>query len=69
MTGKILIRRSPLCHRFVFADSIGAEATMNDQTVEKKLGPVWWTLRIALGAGPFLAGLDKFFNLLTDWSM
>ena len=42
---------------------------MNDQTVEKKLGPVWWTLRIALGAWPFLAGLDKFFNLLTDWSM
>lgn len=42
---------------------------MKDETVEKKLGPVWWTLRIALGAGPFLAGLDKFFNLLTDWSM
>ena len=29
----------------------------------------WWALRIGLGLGPFLAGLDKFFNLLTDWSM
>jgi hypothetical protein len=26
-------------------------------------------LRIALGAVPFLAGLDKFFNLLTNWTM
>lgn len=29
----------------------------------------WWTLRFGLGLGPFLAGLDKFFNLLTDWGM
>ena len=29
----------------------------------------WWALRIGLGVGPFLAGLDKFFNLLTDWTM
>jgi uncharacterized membrane protein YphA (DoxX/SURF4 family) len=35
----------------------------------KKLVTVWWVLRIGLGLGPFLAGLDKFFNLLTDWTM
>lgn len=35
----------------------------------KKLDSVWWALRIGLGLGPFLAGLDKFFNVLTDWSM
>lgn len=29
----------------------------------------WWALRIGVGLGPFLAGLDKFFNVLTDWSM
>ena len=34
---------------------------------ENKLNSVWWALRIGLGAGPFLAGLDKFFNLLTNW--
>ena len=28
----------------------------------------WWVLRVALGLGPFLAGADKFFNVLTDWS-
>jgi uncharacterized membrane protein YphA (DoxX/SURF4 family) len=35
----------------------------------KELNAVWWTLRIGLGLGPFLAGLDKFFNLLADWTM
>jgi hypothetical protein len=29
----------------------------------------WWVLKIGLGLGPFLAGLDKFFNILTNWSM
>jgi uncharacterized membrane protein YphA (DoxX/SURF4 family) len=27
----------------------------------------YWALRIAFGLVPFLAGLDKFFNLLTNW--
>lgn len=31
------------------------------------IGSAWWALRIGLGVGPFLAGLDKFFNLLTNW--
>jgi hypothetical protein len=26
-------------------------------------------LKIALGLAPFLAGLDKFFNVLTDWTV
>jgi uncharacterized membrane protein YphA (DoxX/SURF4 family) len=34
-----------------------------------RLNVAWWTLRVGLGAGPFLAGLDKFFNLLTNWDM
>jgi uncharacterized membrane protein YphA (DoxX/SURF4 family) len=34
----------------------------------KRLDQVWWALRIGLGVGPFLAGLDKFFNLLADWN-
>lgn len=28
----------------------------------------WWMLRVVIGAAAFLAGLDKFFNLLTDWT-
>lgn len=36
---------------------------------DKGLNSAWWALRIGLGAGPFLAGLDKFFNILADWGM
>src|SRR5215475_3340284 len=32
-----------------------------------RLTTPWWALRIVLGAAAFLAGLDKFFNLLADW--
>jgi uncharacterized membrane protein YphA (DoxX/SURF4 family) len=34
---------------------------------DEKLNNTWWTLRIALGLAPIVAGLDKFFNLLTNW--
>ena len=33
----------------------------------KHVGPAWWALRIGLGGAAFLAGLDKFFNLLANW--
>jgi uncharacterized membrane protein YphA (DoxX/SURF4 family) len=33
------------------------------------LNAAWWALRVGLGLGPFLAGLDKFFNILADWGM
>lgn len=32
-----------------------------------RLTTPWWALRAALGAAAFLAGLDKFFNLLAYW--
>ena len=31
------------------------------------LSRTYWILRITYGLVPFLAGLDKFFNLLTNW--
>ncbi|HXU02217.1 MAG TPA: DoxX family membrane protein [Polyangia bacterium] len=34
---------------------------------QKLVDSVWWTLRMSFGVVPFLAGLDKFFNLLTFW--
>jgi uncharacterized membrane protein YphA (DoxX/SURF4 family) len=34
---------------------------------EGHLDDVYWLLRTGLGATAFLAGLDKFTNLLTDW--
>ena len=36
---------------------------------DSKLNSAWWALRVGLGAAAFLAGLDKFFNLLTNWEM
>ena len=36
---------------------------------DSRLDRAWWALRIGLGVGPFLAGLDKYLNLLTDWTM
>src|SRR5215510_10596622 len=37
--------------------------------LDPRLSAAWWALRIGLGAGPIVAGLDKFFNLLTIWDM
>jgi hypothetical protein len=34
--------------------------------IERLTSP-FWALRIGLGGVAFLAGLDKFFNLLADW--
>lgn len=36
--------------------------------MDRRLLPTWWALKLALGLAPFLAGLDKFFNLLTNWT-
>jgi len=34
-----------------------------------RLNTVWWALRIGLGVGPVLTGIDKYFNKLTAWEM
>jgi uncharacterized membrane protein YphA (DoxX/SURF4 family) len=36
---------------------------------DKRLELPWWLLRIGLGLGPIITGIDKFFNKLTDWTM
>lgn len=41
---------------------------MRDDNEQRVIDTSWWTLRIAFGLVPLLAGLDKFFNLLTDWT-
>jgi uncharacterized membrane protein YphA (DoxX/SURF4 family) len=35
----------------------------------KGLESAWWALRMGLGVGAFLAGLDKFFDVLASWEM
>ena len=34
---------------------------------DPRLEQAWWVLRLGLGVGPFLAGLDKYFDLLANW--
>ena len=36
-------------------------------TTHSNLNQTWRALRVTYGLVAFLAGLDKFFNLLTDW--
>lgn len=36
---------------------------------DDRLNASWWVLRIGLGVGPIVAGIDKYFNRLTDWTM
>jgi len=39
------------------------------QRLDKRLNAGWWALRIGLGLGPIVAGVDKYFNKLTQWDM
>lgn len=39
------------------------------KTFDHRLNDSWWALRIALGVMPIIAGVDKYFNKLTDWGM
>jgi len=49
-----------------FGLSAVKEETMH-KGFDSRLDQAWWALRIGLGVGPFLAGLDKYFNLLANW--
>jgi len=37
--------------------------------MNQRLNSSWWALRVGLGVAPFFAGLDKFFNILTNWKV
>ena|SRR5947207_6780176 len=42
---------------------------MEKRKFDKRLELPWWALRIGLGVGPIITGVDKFFNKITDWTM
>jgi hypothetical protein len=37
--------------------------------LDDRLNVSWWALRVGLGVGPIVTGIDKYFNKLADWSM
>jgi len=36
---------------------------------DEHLNTAWWVLRIGVGVGPIITGIDKYFNKLADWGM
>lgn len=36
---------------------------------DKNLNSAWWALKIGLGVGPIITGIDKYFDKLADWGM
>jgi uncharacterized membrane protein YphA (DoxX/SURF4 family) len=40
---------------------------MTTEREQRVIDTAWWTLRVTFGLVPLVAGLDKFFNLLTNW--
>jgi hypothetical protein len=36
---------------------------------DEHLNTAWWVLRVGLGVGPIITGIDKYFNKLADWGM
>ena len=36
---------------------------------DNRLNAGWWVLRIGLGVGPIITGIDKYFDKLADWGM
>jgi hypothetical protein len=39
------------------------------EDIDSRLNASWWALRIGLGVGPIITGIDKYFNKLADWGM
>lgn len=50
-------------------EAVGIEPANGQVRADSRLATAWLALRIGLGLGTFVAGLDKFLNLLTTWSM
>jgi len=46
---------------------VAKEDEMTEIRHTSGLESAFWALRIGLGGAAFLAGLDKYFNLLADW--
>ncbi|MEO6965812.1 MAG: hypothetical protein ABI076_07935 [Acidobacteriaceae bacterium] len=39
------------------------------KNLDGHLNAAWWALKIGLGVGPIITGIDKYFDKLADWGM
>jgi hypothetical protein len=37
--------------------------------LDSRLNTAWWALKLGVGLGPIIAGVDKYSNKLADWGM
>src|SRR6266850_2178718 len=51
----------------VTSSALAAHLGGGKLSMDRNLQSAWWPLRLAFFVGPFVAGLDKFFHLLTNW--
>ena len=60
---------SETCNQIARRDSVSGDMETNSTSLHQTpdLSGTYQLLRLTYGIVPFLAGLDKFFNLLTDW--
>jgi uncharacterized membrane protein YphA (DoxX/SURF4 family) len=56
-----------VCNDAAATHSIAAGGKMHNTESNNRLNTTWWALRVLFGFVPIAAGLDKFFNLLTNW--
>jgi uncharacterized membrane protein YphA (DoxX/SURF4 family) len=56
-----------VCNQPASKHSIAAGGKMQSTESNNRLNTTWWALRVLFGFVPIAAGLDKFFNLLTNW--
>src|SRR3954462_14314687 len=57
--------KNHFCHAGGISNSVGSEEMKMRQT---EVDQSWMAVRVTYGLVPLLAGLDKFFDLLTNWA-
>src|SRR5262249_36101865 len=61
------VANGSVCHLWARAHSDSGRWIAGNTGDGDRLISPWWALRAGIGLVAFLAGLDKFFNLLADW--
>lgn len=50
-------------------DTLYEQRTKGMKDFDGHLNAAWWALKIGLGVGPIITGIDKYFDKLADWGM
>jgi hypothetical protein len=67
VSGPVSLIKQKLCNARPSSRSFLLEVEMAE--FDEHLNTAWWVLRVGLGVGPIITGIDKYFNKLADWGM